>query len=155
VHYHLLKGIAKYFRRTLKWGITYERSTPNPKLPAYVPYEILLEEGLPSFPKTASGHEMQCFVDAAHANDLRNRRSTTGYGIMMRGGVIAYRTATQTITATSSTEAEFMAAVSAAKQVRYLRSILSDLKLPLDKPTPIYEDNLSAILELLLYMLFF
>ena len=127
------------------WGITYERTTPNPKLPAYVPYDIPLDATLPSFPKASEGFELQCFVDAAHANDLRNRRSTTGYGITMRGGVVAYRSITQSITATSSTEAEFMAAVTAVKQVRYLRAILNDLGFKLKKPTPIYEDNMSAI----------
>ena len=49
------------------------------------------------------------------------------------------------ITATSSTEAEFIAAVLAAKQARYLRSILSDLGFAQDKPTNIYVDNVSAI----------
>ena len=38
-----------------------------------------------------------------------------------------------------------MAAVTAAKQVRYLRAILRDLGFKLNKPTPIYEDNMSAI----------
>lgn len=45
----------------------------------------------------------------------------------------------------SSTEAEFIAAVSAAKAARYIRMILHDLQIPETKPTPIYEDNESAI----------
>jgi hypothetical protein len=86
-----------------------------------------------------------CFVDAAHANDLRNRRSTTGYAFTLCGGVVSYRTKTQSITATSSTEAEFLAAVLAAKHAKYLRSILKELGFPQLAPTPIYEDNMSAI----------
>jgi len=58
---------------------------------------------------------------------------------------IAYRCTTQSITATSSTEAEFLAAVTAAKQARYLRTILRELGFPLEEPTPLYEDNMSAI----------
>ena len=65
---------------------------------------------------------------------------------MLAGGVVSYRTKTQSITATSSTEAEFLAAVTTAKQARYLRAILSELGFPQDDPTPIYEDNMSAIL---------
>ena len=46
-----------------------------------------------------------------HADDLRKRRSTTGYAFILSGAAVAYKSKTQTITATSSTEAEFIAAV--------------------------------------------
>jgi hypothetical protein len=46
---------------------------------------------------------------------------------------------------TSSTEAEFIAAVSAAKAAKYLRAILLDLGFLQSLPTPIYIDNASAI----------
>ena len=84
-------------------------------------------------------------MDAAHANDLRNRRSTTGYAFLYAGGAVSYRCKTQSITATSSTEAEFLAAVVAAKQAKYLRAVLTELGFPPAGPTPIYEDNQSAI----------
>ena len=84
-------------------------------------------------------------MDAAHANDLRNRRSTTGYAFTLAGGAISYRCKTQSITATSSTEAEFLAAVTAAKQARYLRAVLFELGFGQESPTPIYEDNQAAI----------
>ena len=54
-------------------------------------------------------------VDAAHANELRQRRSTTGYGCCLAGGVVAYRSRTQSICTQSSTEAELIAANAAAK----------------------------------------
>ena len=88
---------------------------------------------------------LTCFVDAAHGNDLRRRRSTTGYAFVLCGAAVSYRTKTQSITATSSTEAEFLAAVFAAKHAKYLRAILKELGFPQDGPTPIYEDNMSAI----------
>jgi len=92
-----------------------------------------------------AGDQLLCFLDAAHANDLRNRRSTTGFAFMLAGGCISYKCKTQPVTATSSTEAEFYAAVSAAKQARYLRSILSELGFPQLAPTVLYCDNQSAI----------
>ena len=52
---------------------------------------------------------------------------------------------TQTITATSSTEAEFIAAVDAAKSARYLRSVLKELDFEQVGPTPIFEDNEATI----------
>ncbi|KAG7372245.1 hypothetical protein IV203_018388 [Nitzschia inconspicua] len=85
------------------------------------------------------------YVDAAHANDLRNRRSTTGYAFVLNGSAIAYRSKTQTVTATSSTEAKFIAAVSAAKTAKYFRAVLHELSFPQLSPTPIHIDNVSAI----------
>ena len=64
---------------------------------------------------------LHCFVDAAHANDLRKRRSTTGVVFTFMGGPIVYKSKTQSLTAGSSTEAEFIAAHSAAKIAIYLR----------------------------------
>ena len=52
---------------------------------------------------------------------------------------------TQTITAGSSTEAEFIAAHSAGKIVRYLRIILAQLGYEQKEPTPAYVDNESAL----------
>jgi hypothetical protein len=66
-------------------------------------------------------------------------------GFLLACGVVANRCHTQTITATSSTEAEFLAAVEAAKIAKYLRFILRELGFSQDGPTPIYEDNESAI----------
>jgi hypothetical protein len=64
---------------------------------------------------------------------------------MLAGGAIAYRSKTQTITASSSTEAEFIAAVSSAKVAKYLRSILSQLGFAQKLSTPLHEDNESTI----------
>jgi hypothetical protein len=72
-------------------------------------------------------------VDAARANDLRNRQSTTEYTFLLSGGAVVYRSKTQTVTSTSSTEAEFLAAISNAKTAKY------------SLPTPIYIDSISAI----------
>ena len=51
----------------------------------------------------------------------------------------------QPLTATSSTKAEFYAAVSAGKHAKYLRAILIELGFPQPHPTPLYCDNESAI----------
>jgi hypothetical protein len=100
---------------------------------------------LPPFPKPPDPFQLVGYVDAAHANDLRNRRSTTGYVFCLANAAVAYRSKTQSITATSSTEAEFIAAVSAAKTARFLRSILQDLGFRQSTPTALHIDNQSAI----------
>ena len=67
------------------------------------------------------------YVDASYANNPRKRRSTTGFVFTYCGGAIVYRSKTQSITALSSTEAEFLVAVSCAKIAPYLQSILEEL----------------------------
>jgi hypothetical protein len=119
--------IAKYFRRTKHWGIPFTRRTCDSSLRPGEPYDIRLDSNLPSFPVASHPFQLTGFVDATHANELRNRRSTTGYAFLLCGGAVAYRSKTQTITATSSTEAEFLAAITAAKTAKYLRAILYGL----------------------------
>ena len=81
-----------------------------------VPFDKLEHPtSLPPFPVKINWYKLTGFVDAAYANKLRRRRSTTGYGFSLAGGVVSYRCQLQKLTAVSSTEAEFYAAVSAAK----------------------------------------
>ena len=146
IHYAYLKGVAKYLRRTIHWGIRYRRYRPDPTQGS-VAYDFAsTSDDLPDFPAPSDPLTPMAFVDAAHANDLRNRRSQTGYVITMCGGAIAYRSKTQSVTATSSTEAEFIAAVSAAKTVKYIRALLSDIGFAQTEPTRIFEDNIAAIM---------
>jgi hypothetical protein len=144
IHYTYLRGVAKYLRRTIHWKIRYNRSCPDMTFPIDTMTQLDHDPSLPSLPDNSST-QLICYVDAAHANDLRNRRSTMGYCFTLSGGAIVYKSKTQSITATSSTEAEFIAAVSAAKTAKYLRAILVELGFPQPQPTPIYCDNMSAI----------
>ena len=100
---------------------------------------------LPDYPEDIAVPKLICFVDAAYANNPTKRRSTTGFAITYSGGAIVYKSKAQSITALSSTEAELIAAVTAAKTVLFLRSVLSELELKPTGATPIYEDNASAI----------
>jgi len=95
----------------------------------------------PSFKLT----ELVAFADAAYATDSKTRRSISGYVIVYAGAAIAYKAKMQPTVATSSTEAEFIAAVYTAKAVKHLRTVLHDLGLSQSRPTVIYEDNKAAI----------
>jgi hypothetical protein len=77
-------------------------------------------DNLPPFPSTDSDDQLVGFVDAAHVNDLHNHCSTAGYAFVLCGGAVSYHSKMQSITATSSMEAEFLAAVFAAKHAKYL-----------------------------------
>ena len=145
-HYKLLRGVAKYLRSTITWGIRYNRPVPLnlDYLEESVPYSEL-SNSKDIFPVNVNRPVLQVFTDAAFGNDLTRRRSTTGIVFTYCGGAIIYRSKTQTLTAGSSTEAEFIAAVTAAKLARYLRCILKQLDEEQTEPTVIYIDNLSAL----------
>jgi hypothetical protein len=103
-------------------------------LPPGSMFNLSADPELPPFPKPPDPFQLQGFVDTAHANDLRSRRSTTGFAFCLANAAVVYRYKTQSITSTSSTEAEFLAVVTAAKTARYLRSILQ--KLGFEQPQP-------------------
>ena len=145
VHYLALKSVVRYLRSTIDWGIIYDRGYTESTLPKTTRAYIDPPDDLPEFPVAEYKTQLVGYVDAAHANDLRKRRSTTGYAFMINNGIVSYRSKTQSVTATSSTEAEFLAAVTAAKQAKYLRAVMKDLGFVQEGPTPLYEDNESAI----------
>jgi len=145
LHYKSLKHLAIYLRQTQDWGIMHWCSEPVASLPEvpYVPMKF--DDSLPVIPPPAHLHQLIPHVDAAHANELRQRHSTMGYGCCLAGGVMAYRSCTKSICARSSTEAKLIAANAAVKVTKCLRFILHKLGYTQTEPTPIYEDNDSAI----------
>lgn len=146
VHFDSLRRLARYLRMTKDWGLFYWRSKPNPSLPTGTFVVLIAEPSLPDFPQPQGPTTLAGYVDAAHATDLTTRRSITGLSFMLCGGPIAYKSKVQSTVSTSSTEAEFIAAVQAAKIAKYLRSILHELGYTQPGPTVLYEDNQAAIL---------
>jgi hypothetical protein len=66
---------------------------------------------------------------------------------MFCGCPLAYKSKIQSTVSTSSTEAEYLAAVHAAKIAKYLQLILLELRHPhLGPTTTLFEDNAAAIL---------
>ena len=70
----------------------------------------------------------------------------TGYLLSLNGGPIAWKAARQGGVTLSSSEAEFIAASQAGKEVLYLRALLKGFACPQTKPTETWEDNDSCIL---------
>jgi len=103
------------------------------------------DDSLPIIPPPSHLRQLITYVDAAHANKLRQHRSTMGYGCCLAGDVVAYRSRTQSICAQSSTEAKLIAANATAKVTKHLQFILHKLGCTQTEPTPIHKDNNSAI----------
>ena len=85
------------------------------------------------------------YSGADFAGDRETRRSTSGVGIFMGSSLIHWISKQQSCTAQSTTEAEYIAAATAAKEVKWFRQLFIDLKMPQGKPTPLVVDNQSAI----------
>lgn len=89
--------------------------------------------------------ELECFVDSDWAGDKTDRKSTSGYVFCLGKGTVAWSSRKQTSVATSSTEAEYIAASHASKEVLWFRQLLKDMNIPRKGPTKINEDNQGCI----------
>ena len=124
---HMLaaKRVLRYLKGTLRLGITYR--PPPMRLTGY--------------------------SDANWAGDIDNRRSTTGYVVMINNGAVAWRSQLQPTVALSTMEAEYMALTEATKELIWIRNLLAALGYINDNtksssastPTQLYSDNQSAI----------
>ena len=90
-HYKLLPSVAKYLKSAIDWGICFKQ--PSPMIIDESQYEENQEKNgfsratpysIPNDPTLTSSFDvdidtpvLHCFVDAAYANNLRKRCSTT------------------------------------------------------------------------------
>ena len=98
------------------------------------------------FVEPAEDIQLAIYVDAAHGTDVKTRRSISGLVATINGTAITYRAKWQKTVATSSKEAEFIAAVTAGKMAKHLCYILDEIWLKKSKLTAIYEDNAASFL---------
>ena len=87
------------------------------------------------------------FSDANWGNDIDDRHLICGYVFMLNGGAISWSSRKQSVVALPSTEAEYIGVTHAAKEVTWVRNLLSELYSPkiLNYPLTVYCDNKSAI----------
>jgi hypothetical protein len=71
--------------------------------------------------------------------------STTGWCIYLSGAAVAYSSKRQPCIASSSTEAEIIAASAGAVEVIHVRNLLIEMGLPQTAPTKVYIDNSGAV----------
>jgi hypothetical protein len=88
---------------------------------------------------------LTAWTDASYAENLENRKSTTGLIITWGSSVIFTKSLTQSYVATSSCEAELNAICEANMWIIFFRRLLSFLGHVQSEPTPILTDSKSAI----------
>ncbi|GJS46756.1 hypothetical protein Tco_0596877 [Tanacetum coccineum] len=57
-----------------------------------------------------------CYTDAGYLTDAHDMKSQTGYVFVLNGGAVDWKSTKQSIFATSSTDAEYIAAFDASKE---------------------------------------
>lgn len=118
-HWCTVKRIFRYLRRTMNFGIRYQSCNDDISLKGY--------------------------SDADYAGDAMTRRSTTGYIFVISGGAVSWSSKRQRMVSLSTTEAEYVAASEASKELVWLRRLLNDVDCRCDKPSVLLVDNQSAI----------
>ena len=94
--------------------------------------------------------ELEGYVDASFADNYGdqndNRRSTTGWCFKSGGSLISWKAQKQSTVATSTAEAEYIAAFEAAKEAVYLRRLQSELgEIAPTACIPLHEDSQACI----------
>ncbi|GKC85356.1 hypothetical protein Tco_1141073 [Tanacetum coccineum] len=70
---------------------------------------------------------VSCYTDAGYLTDANDLKSQTRYVFILNGGVVDWKSAKQSIFATSSAEAEYIAAYDASKEAVWVRKFISEL----------------------------
>jgi hypothetical protein len=85
------------------------------------------------------------YADSDWANDSIERRSTSGFVVLLNGTPISWGSGLQSVVALSSCEAEYVALSECCRELAYLRQLMAILGEPLHGPITIFEDNKGAI----------
>jgi hypothetical protein len=96
-------------------------------------------------PDLSSSQLFMTYSDADHGGNPDNGRSTSAYVVKMGTGAVSWMLRLQSIVALSTTEAEFISAVSAGQEIVWMHSFLGKLGYSFDAPLLLLVDNQSAI----------
>ena len=114
----------------VKWILRYLKGTPN--------FGLMFDKN------KVKTNNVIGFVDSDYAGDLDKRRSISGYIFSLCGSAVSWKASLQSVTALSTTEAEYISATEGVKEAIWLRGLVSELGIPQDINT-VYCDSQSAI----------
>ena len=120
VHWLAVKHLMGYIRGTLDHSLTY---SPDP----------------------SCSEPFLTYSDADHGGCKDSGRSTGGYVVKIGSGAVSWCSKLQTVVALSTTEAEYIAAVQAGKEIKWMRNLMLEIGLPCSIPSTLLIDNQSAI----------
>ena len=140
-HVEAAQQVICYLFATKEYGITYSREAVGaPHLYVHTRKSSLaVEDAL------RDSRSVIAYADADLAGDEDTRKSTTGFALLLYGGLISWMSKLQSTVALSTAEAETIAGVEAVKQIMHLRLFLRELGQEQLSPTTVWEDNNAAI----------
>nr|GEX48500.1 hypothetical protein [Tanacetum cinerariifolium] len=122
IHYTTVKNILKYLMNTKDMFLVYEGD---------------LKREL----------RVSCYTNAGYLADADDLKSQTRYVFVLNGGAVDWKSAKQSIFATSSVEAEYIAVFDASKEAVWVRKFIYELGVvpTIEEPISMYCDNTGAI----------
>lgn len=122
------KGVLRYLNATADWALKYGGVYQQEK----VGPDAVLRSDL-------------ALVDADWVSDERDRKSISGYGVFLYGGLVAWSSVKQKSVSLSSTESEYMGLMHVLKELLWIRMFLCLQELPIPRPFPIGSDNQASL----------
>ena len=120
-HWIAAKRVMRYLQRTKDYILTYRKS-----------YQL----------------EIIGYSNSDFAGCRDSMKSTSGYIYLLVGGAISWKSVKQSIVASSTTAAEFVACYEASNQGIWLRNFVTRLRIMdgIERPLKLFCDNKSAVL---------
>lgn len=116
-HWAALKRVMRYLKGSLSKGLCFQKQD-NLRITVY--------------------------TDSDHASDVQSRKSITGSIALISGGPVTFRSTQQGLVASSTTEAEYIAAAETLKDIIWITFFMKELDISHDKPT-LRCDSMTAI----------
>nr|GFA00771.1 retrotransposon protein, putative, Ty1-copia subclass [Tanacetum cinerariifolium] len=122
IHWTIVKNILEYLRNTKDMFLVYRGDIKR---------EL----------------RVSCYTDTRYLTDADDLKSQTGYMFVLNGGDVDWKSAKQSIFATSFAEAKYIAAFDASKEAVWVKKFISGLGvvLTIKEPISMYYDNTGAI----------
>ena len=97
--------------------------------------------------RSSENFEPVVFFDSSHGQDRHTGKSQFGWVLMMGGAVINWKSKKHTVSALSTSEAEYMAATPAYRAAHHLRLLLTEMGFGflVQEPTLMINDNRNAV----------
>ena len=131
-HVEALERVVSYLYQTRFKAIVYRSSLEDVNVPK------VYESGVHPL-DVDKVNPTRVFVDSDFAGT--DGRSTAGYVVFLNGGPVIWSSKLMKVAATSSAEAEIIAAVESVKTASYFRSLLNELGMCASEYVDVHEDN--------------
>ena len=93
--------------------------------------------------KPAPDINIEVYCDASFAPDEHQRKSRSGWLVLINGTPVAWKSGLQPIVAHSTAEAEYISLSDAVREAMYIRRLLSELSID-SGPITAHEDNITT-----------